>query len=412
MNKLSKILNYVMMIAVVASLTMMMSCGEDDTPVIVKEEGIPVADGFYITESGVDPTSSAQLTAESVEDDGFGAQSRDSYFANYVYLKAGNHTIVNIVSKKITETFGGTVTTGDNASADCELNEYAIVATAKDGAAFSVASAGLYKVTFDKTTGESILYKIEKVGLIGSATPGGWGSDTDLAGTVAADGGTWTATGVVLRKGEFKVRFNCNWNIDRRIDSEAGFAANNGYMLFTNFGGSLDNLLPGNDGSNIGVSEVGGSAPDEAEYTVTVTWTGKDGFKVGLERTGEAPVITFVPDEHQWGVIGDATPTGWDSDTDMNYDGVDAGTYTWTMTTGSGGGGSLDFIEGGFKFRANNAWDENMGWGGKLTLTGDMGEFSDDGGNIHVSAAGAGTYKITLTTSDDGDSYTANFEKQ
>ena len=46
MNKLSKILNYVMMIAVVASLTMMMSCGGDDEPVIVKEEGIPVSDGF------------------------------------------------------------------------------------------------------------------------------------------------------------------------------------------------------------------------------------------------------------------------------------------------------------------------------------------------------------------------------
>lgn len=413
MNKLSKILNYVMMIAVVASLTFMMSCGDDDTPVIVKEEGIPVADGFYITESGVDPTSSAQLAAESVEDDGFGAQSRDGYFANYVYLKAGNHTIVNIASKKITETFGGSATAESSDIKNCETLNYTLVKTVKDGAAFAIATDGLYKVTYDKLTNEAILVNINKAGIIGSGTTIGWsdGETVDLPGTVTADGGTWTAADVTLRNGEFKVRFNCNWNIDRRIHADSGFVADNGYMLFTNFGGSVDNLLPGNDGSNIGISEVGGSAPDEGIYIVTVTWTGKDGFKLALERTGDAPVITFVPDDHQWALVGAAIAIGWPSDNDcgaaaqdldMNYEGVDAGTYTWKLTT--------TLAADAFKFRVNDCWDENFGFN-DATNTGDTGDLSaSDDGNYVLAVAG--NYIITLSTSDDGGSYTVNFEKQ
>ena len=51
-----------------------------------------------------------------------------------------------------------------------------------------------------------------------------------------------------------------------------------------------------------------------------------------------------------WGVIGSGTPGGWDNSTPLTYD---AATNTWR--------GPVNFTDGEFKFRANNAWDINLG---------------------------------------------------
>ena len=390
------------MVLAVCSLIFMSSCGDDDVDIPVVE-GINVGDGFYMAQPDVDPTATDVLVAETVEDDGFSSQDRSGFVANYIFLSGGDYNLVQITSKAITKTYGGTSETITDTGSGCDFNDYDVVTLTDGGAAFNVA-AGLYKVTYDATTSEMVLYKIEKPGLIGSATPGGWGSDVDFTGTVDANGGSWSATEVILREGEYKLRFNCRWSIDRRTDPAAGFGADNGYQLFTNFGGGLDNLLTGNDGANIPLT-----AAEEAIYTVDVTWSAADGWAVALTKTGDAPVITFVPDDHMWAIVGDATnpedadgdgtPDGWQVDTDMNYEGVNAGTYTWKMA-------SIDLVPGGFKFRANDLWDENIGWG-QVELTGDVGDFTDDNGNIKVSTAA--TYEVILTTSDDGDNYTANF---
>ena len=79
------------------------------------------------------------------------------------------------------------------------------------------------------------------------------------------------------------------------------------------------------------------------------------------------------------GIIGDATPTGWDSDTDLTDDGT--GVYTIT----------IDLVEGGLKFRVDDAWDLN--WGGATFPDGDAVE---NGDNIPVTADQAGTYDVTF----------------
>jgi hypothetical protein len=69
--------------------------------------------------------------------------------------------------------------------------------------------------------------------------------------------------------------------------------------------------------------------------------------------------ITMVP--YSWGVIGDATPTGWDSDTDMiwNYEKLQ-----WELT--------IQMTAGSFKIRLNNAWDTDYGiTNGVVTKGGD-----------------------------------------
>jgi hypothetical protein len=47
-----------------------------------------------------------------------------------------------------------------------------------------------------------------------------------------------------------------------------------------------------------------------------------------------------------WGMIGGATPGGWDKDTPLNYN---PSTQSWSVTADMKASGS-------FKFRANNAW--------------------------------------------------------
>jgi hypothetical protein len=387
------------------------SCGDDGGPVIDPGTGgINVADGFYITKTGVDPVSNAVLKSETVEDTGFGAQARAGFLANYVYLDAGSYNVVQIQSKEIVKTLGGPRSVSTDAGSGCGFTDYETIASTDGGAAFAVQEAGLYKVSYDALTGEIFYYHIEKVGLIGSATAGGWGADTDIPGSVTAAGGTWEATGVELRAGEFKIRFNCNWNIDRRLNKADNddFSEGAGYMLFTNFGGSVTNLLPGNEGSNIAIS-----AASEGIYTVKITWAPAAGFAASLTKTGDVTPILFVPDDHEWAITGDATPNGWADDDasndpigvdhDFNYEGKTGNTYTWELAS------IVLSSPGAFKFRSEDNWNENLGWG-QLALEGDVSDFSDDGGNISVAATA--TYKIVLVTSDEGMNYTATFTKQ
>ncbi len=81
------------------------------------------------------------------------------------------------------------------------------------------------------------------------------------------------------------------------------------------------------------------------------------------------------------GIIGTATPGGWDSDTDMTWD---ATLRAWTLTT--------DLAAGEMKFRANDDWAYN--WGGEPNNA------TQNGANIAI--AEAGNYTIVLTALCDG----------
>lgn len=87
-----------------------------------------------------------------------------------------------------------------------------------------------------------------------------------------------------------------------------------------------------------------------------------------------------------WGLIGDATPTGWDSDTDLVYD---AATKTWKMTIDLLGGKQI-------KFRANDAWDINLG------DTGNDGK-PELGVNDNIPIVSDGNYTVTLDISVGGN---------
>ncbi|WP_223032728.1 SusE domain-containing protein [Hanstruepera marina] len=96
--------------------------------------------------------------------------------------------------------------------------------------------------------------------------------------------------------------------------------------------------------------------------------------------------LTYSAEAHSWGVIGNATPTGWDSDTDMVYD---PDTKTLRVT--------LDLVaqqapDNGLKFRVNDDWTINLG---DTDADGTM-EYSGD--NIGVPESG--NYTIVLDLSN------------
>ncbi|GGF65892.1 SusE domain-containing protein [Wenyingzhuangia marina] len=92
----------------------------------------------------------------------------------------------------------------------------------------------------------------------------------------------------------------------------------------------------------------------------------------------DTEALTYAITKYDWGLIGSATPDGWDADQDMTYDAVND---VWTIT--------LDLISGEIKFRANDAWDWNYGDAGTDGIL-DL----NDGTNIPI--AEAGNYTIVL----------------
>ena len=89
--------------------------------------------------------------------------------------------------------------------------------------------------------------------------------------------------------------------------------------------------------------------------------------------------LTYQVAQTNWGVIGDATPTGWDADTDMVYDEA-SGTLKVTLDLGTG------FI----KFRANDDWGINMGDNDT------NGSLEYGGADIPIEEAGNYTIELIL----------------
>jgi len=381
----------------------MVSCGEDD-PIVEVEEGLNVADGYYFTVQGEDPVAEKALLPEKIEGEGFAATDRDGFFGNYVFLTAGDYQLVKVVSKEISSTVGGTL----GEPTDTTQSGYLVAKTTVDGSALTVASNGYYKVSFDETLSELIMMKVDQVSLIGNAIiPNGWGSDTELSieGSASDEGLVYELTGLEMRAGEFKIRINNRWTIDRRIDRTAtAFDPANGYVAFTNYGGTPADLVAG--GGNMAFASA-----DEGIYTVKVTLTNEGGASFESTKTGDVEEITFDPTENRWAVVGGATSLGWpanndcgaaDQDIDMTYDGVVSGAHTWSVT--------VDLAADEFKFRKNDCWDGDKGVAGFATIGGpDVANISGDN-NFKCDVAGS--YLITMTTADGGETYSVAFDLQ
>lgn len=135
--------------------------------------------------------------------------------------------------------------------------------------------------------------------------------------------------------------------------------------------------MPDFNGKNFGDAESDGIAE---EFGPNITFTGQDAFYniVFNDKTLEYS-LTFER-YPSIGIIGSATPGGWDTDTNMTYTG--GGIVSVTM----------DLVDGEAKFRAFDAWDYNWGDSGFPSGTGTI-----NGPNIPVTA-GNYTIKFNVNT--------------
>jgi len=381
---------------------LMFSCGnDDDTPIIIKDDdngddsGFDVSDGRYIMFIGVDGDSTVRagmkLNATNVNGAGIGeTASRDGYSTVYAYLAEGNYIFADIEDKKVAGSFGGTLSRvgGDDWTVDDGNNltgGYDEVVLTSGGASFNIGAKGIYQIIFDDQTDKAYIFKIERWGIIGDAV-GGWSEDIPMKETSSSvTGATWQGTGIVIRSGMYKVRHNDTWSFKAKdVDETTDFE------VFTNLGGTIAALEAG--GANLSFEE------EDATYTVELSLDEFGEFDLSLEKTGDAPEITFDPDDFKWGIIGDATANKWNADRNMIYTGEfnGDGAHYWRAV--------ITFAETGkFKFRANDAWDTNLG--GTLASDGSSSTLTTGGDDI--PSPGNGAYYIVVQTADEGSTWTA-----
>ena len=189
---------------------------------------------------------------------------------------------------------------------------------------------GLYipseKITLNVTTYPDLLDISTPWGIVGSATPGSW-NGPDIPFWQTGESNVFVAY-AKLGDGEIKFRMNNSWD--------------------------SPNINYGGDSSTGGPLVEGG-----ANIPVTA-----GNYKIVINLNN----LTYTINPWLIGVVGDATPNGWDGpDTPMFFD------YNSDQF-----GAIVPLVNGEMKFRNNNEWTTN--WGGS------GGILSLDGANIPVTA--------------------------
>lgn len=156
------------------------------------------------------------------------------------------------------------------------------------------------------------------------------------------------------------------------------------------------------------------NAPHEVKFTDQAGWDGtnyafdSDGV-LTTTGTGNIPVdaghyrvivdptnLTYSFTEVQWGVIGTATPGGWDASTAMTFN---EDNNTWELTE--------DLVNGALKFRANDGWDINFGPRDSFT---NRGELIHTDAAIDFGVTESGNYTVVISFDTSVSPYKWNFE--
>ena len=284
-------------------------------------------------------------------------------------------------------------------------------------------------VNISVTPYSSLLDLSTSLGVVGSATPGGWGNENilDLPFYATATTDVYVAY-VTLRNGEIKFRNNNDWSenwgddgADGTLDSYgANIAVSAGtYKIEVNFSSMTYTMEEYSWGIVGSATTNGWGGPDmmfhynsfqddwravvtlgdgEVKFRFNNDWAinyGDDGADGTMEANGANIAVSAghylvtmnlntqsytIEQMDVWGLVGSATANGWDGPNDkfMPDFGINEGYYYLTGAV---------LADGEIKVRQNDAWGVNYG------DDGNDGTLELNGANIPVSA---GTYNITL----------------
>lgn len=380
MKKMNNSIKFLAMAFTMAVASLLISCSEDDDPIIIDEDPV-VADGFYVIGTSTSEVISAdvELQPYSVDQADGVPTMRDGFYGNFYYLTAGSFNFV-FYSNNTPVTYGGPV---EDVLYNNDAYSFSKGTLTEDGAAVAISDAGFYQIHVDLSTSLFFVTKVDYFEIIGDVTPGGWGTGTKLTMKTGASAASviFEGTNITLRPAVdgYKFRYNSNWtnNVDANGENVA---------LQTNLG--VDGFA---GGPNTPFTET------EGVYTVTLTFT-PGNVDWTLTRTGDAEQITYDPTEHPWSLRGTAvgSPEDWSAGPLLtpNHDGTI--TYRWY--------GVIELSAGEFKVADGGVW---LGVGaatdnsGKLTGT----------DNFVVAEADAGFYYIVVTSADGGSTYQATIDK-
>jgi len=174
---------------------------------------------------------------------------------------------------------------------------------ANPGSDISVPAIGYYLV---KANASAMTYSLTATtwGIIGDATPGGWGAQTDMAYNATTK--VFSLAAHLTSGGAFKFRGTSDWNVN--------YGSTNGSTLVAG-------------GDNIAITSTD-------DYAITLDLSHPNAYTYSANR---------------WGLIGDATGS-WSADQNMAWDAVN---HVFTIT--------LDLVVGEMKFRANDDWVVDLG---------------------------------------------------
>ncbi|HEY6914771.1 MAG TPA: SusF/SusE family outer membrane protein [Paludibacter sp.] len=315
--------------------------------------------------------------------------ARVGLFNKYVYLTSGKTFVISKVVGGVETKYGSTDAYTYNPGGKYDqINANVTRGTLAADKTLSVSKTGLYQVAFDVNTNKVVICEITHWGVIGGATPGGWGSNQvmNLVGTLSPDSNTYKVENVILTIDQYKFRYSDGWKV-QISDTASMTVGGENIKINTNYGGALNALVAG--GSNISNTANG-------VYTLTMTWkksTGK--WTATAVKTGEYVPPTY-PDNMY--LVGEGTAYSWDA----------PATKAAAVMHKLAGGGTNEgifwkvlFIEGGKGFKISNAnWTApNLGFADVTSYDANGVAVTDNGGNMSVATSGIYTVVLDLRNS-------------
>jgi hypothetical protein len=390
---LAMIFSVLALITIAFSFT---SCKDDEpTP-----PPVVVLDGFYVKGAATaysDFNANAMMTITRNE---VTQTDRASLYELYIPLKAGTagFNIVQVAGS-VQTVWGpgatwGVIDPGTTDEPKVPFQRGTLVATSTT---FNVPADGMYHVVMDTELGKAAIVPVHW-GIIGAATPDGWGTSTPFTESAFdLNTMTWTIDNMELRGGDWKFRYSNGWKVELDTTLDVG-GGKIGVKVNTNFGGAVDALVPGGD--NIVNADPG-------IYSFVMTYVLGSGYTASATKTGNLPLTDWtgvVCDAVGTGVsidnpaaIPDPSSWGWGNVLVADAAGIPVITgdlYTWTWT------GIILEANEGFKVRTLNGVAPPVGGANfdagftALNVAASAAEIVDMGGNL--SATTKGSYTITL----------------
>jgi len=371
-------------------------CDEDDVIVI------PVEDGVYIIGSAsnfADPSNNAKFSLAINEvDQGLWPTMGEIY----IPLKASGSFTIRIVAGDVTQNLGKSATWeivapgthGDQPDVAFQRGLYEA-----DGDPFTVPADGMYHVVIDQQTGVVAIIPVGDWGIIGGATPNGWGGSTPfMSSGFDFDNMTWTGTDIAMTSGDFKFRYSNGWKVEISGDS---------VKINTNFGGSLAALLPGGDNITMASESM-----DPGYYSFALSWSAAQGYAMVVTRTGDLPGTDFSAIE--MGMVGDGFNDGSAVQSDW-----DATRFLHTPVSNVSGVFTYEFnnvtlrTDGAFKIRNGNNWDGPYILGySSITFTGpDAAEIEEASSDDNIQGTVDAAYNLVLSVDGNSLAWTCEVTK-